>query len=376
MQSYWEQGSWLEADAVVVGGGLIGISTAIEIRERHPEKRVLVLERGIVPHGASTRNAGFACFGSVSEIAADIDLMGAQAAHEIVQQRVEGLARLKARCKGADIGYADDGGHEMYLTDHAALRRIEEVNNCIMSLFGGDAFIDRTDLIAHYGLSTSVQRLIRTPFEATIDSGKLLRTLWRIAGLLGVDIRTGAHVVSIDDHDGGVEIAARSMTQDVIVKAEDVVIASNAWIPNLVADASLPAITPGRGQVLVTKPIEGLQLRGSFHYDEGYYYFRNLGKRVLLGGGRNLDFAAEATTSHDVTPQIQESLEKLLRTVIIPGHANVEIDYRWAGTMAFTEDKKPFVGKIKPHTIVAFGCNGMGVALSSTIATNASAILG
>jgi glycine/D-amino acid oxidase-like deaminating enzyme len=66
----------------------------------------------------------------------------------------------------------------------------------------------------------------------------------------------------------------------------------------------------------------------------------------------------------------------MLRDVIVPYHANVVVEHRWAGTMAFTPSKQPFVGRISPGVIVAFGCNGMGVALSSSIATSASAILG
>jgi glycine/D-amino acid oxidase-like deaminating enzyme len=56
-------------------------------------------------------------------------------------------------------------------------------------------------------------------------------------------------------------------------------------------------IIPARGQILLTEPIEGLKLKGTFHYDEGFYYFRNLGNRVLLGGGRNQDFKTEETTA-------------------------------------------------------------------------------
>jgi glycine/D-amino acid oxidase-like deaminating enzyme len=376
MQSYWELDSWSEADIAIVGAGLVGISTAIEYLERNPGKRVIVLERGLTPQGASIRNAGFACFGSLSEIAADIDLMGASAACEIVQQRVEGLMRLKARCKGADIGYRDDGGHEIFLADHPALQRMEEVNYCIERLFGSDVFIDRTDLIQEHGLSDLVQRLIRTPYEATIDSGKLVRTLWLIATCYGAEIRTGAEVININDHGSGVEIAVRTMTQDVVVKVEQVVVAANAWIPGLVHSNAVPEIRPGRGQVLITNPIENLQLRGSFHADEGFYYFRNVGNRVLLGGGRNIDFEGEATLSHETTVPIQTALETMLRDVIVPYHANVVVEHRWAGTMAFTPSKQPFVGRISPGVIVAFGCNGMGVALSSSIATSASAILG
>lgn len=376
MQSFWEQDSWLEADLAIIGAGLVGISTAIEYLERHPGKRVIVLERGLTPQGASTRNAGFACFGSLSEIAADIDLMGSDAACEIVQQRVEGLMRLKARCKGADIGIDDAGGHEVFLDNHPALRRIEEVNYCIERVFGTAAFIDRTDLIQENGLSNRVQHLIRTPFEATVDSGKLVRTLWLIATRHGADIRTGGEVVEINDHGNGVEISVRTMTQNVIVKTENVVVAANALIPSLVHGNDVPVILPGRGQVLVTEPIENLRLKGSFHFDEGFYYFRNVGNRILLGGGRNIDFESETTLSHETSVPIQAALETMLHDVILPNHPDVEIEHRWAGTMAFTSSKQPFVERISPGVIIAFGCNGMGVALSSSIATSASAILG
>lgn len=375
MHSIWEQSSWLEADVVVIGGGLVGISTAIEFLEHNIGKTVLVLERGLVPTGASTRNAGFACFGSVSEIASDIDLIGTDAACELVRQRVEGLARLRSRCKGADIGFVDDGGHEIYLHEHPAIRRIDEVNNCIESILGPAAFVERTPLAMQYGLSDKVATLIRTPHEATIDSGKLVRTLWRIAAQLGVRILTGAEVLHIDDHADGAQITVRTLSGDVRVTTNDVVVAANAWIPNLVSRDLIPEILPGRGQVLVTKPLRNLRMRGSFHYDEGYYYFRRLGERVLLGGGRNIDFTTEQTTSHETTTTIQDALEDLLRTVIVPHHDNVEIEHRWAGTMAFTSNKQPFVQRVHPHTVVAFGCNGMGVALSSTIATSAAAIL-
>lgn len=376
MHSFWEQASWLAADVVVIGGGLIGISTAIEYLESHPGRHVIVLERGIVPTGASTRNAGFACFGSVSEIASDIDLMGETAARENVQQRIEGLQRLKARCKGADIGYTDDGGHEIFLDEHPAINRIEEVNSCIESIFGAQAFIVRNDLIKVYQFDKQVQALIRTPYEATIDSGKLVHALWSIASRLGVDVRTGAEVVNMRETSQGVEITVRTMTGNVMMRADQVVVATNAWIPELISEQIIPDIKPGRGQVLVTKPIQDLTLRGSFHFDEGYYYFRRLGDRVLLGGGRNLDFEGESTTSHETTLNIQSALENLLRAVILPRHPDVEIGHRWAGTMAFTSTKQPFVQRVLPHIVVAFGCNGMGVALSSTIATNAAAILG
>ena len=75
MLSYWEQKNYLDYDLVVVGAGIVGLSTAIRYKEKFPQRSVLVMERGVFPTGASIRNAGFACFGSVTEILDDLKYM-------------------------------------------------------------------------------------------------------------------------------------------------------------------------------------------------------------------------------------------------------------------------------------------------------------
>ncbi|MBP6510799.1 MAG: FAD-binding oxidoreductase [Candidatus Kapabacteria bacterium] len=375
MRSFWEHDSWLTYDVVIIGGGIIGINTAIECATRHPEWRVLLLERNLLPTGASTRNAGFACVGSLSEIASDIDLMGRDAAQNLVQQRLDGLTLLRERCSGLDIGYTENGGSEIFLEDHPSLSRLDEVNDLLAPIFGCAAFSQRNDLIAEYGLSSSISTLIYTPFEGTLHSGKLIASLWAMAERAGIHIRTGAEVVSIQESDSTVELLVRTAHQEVSIKAGKTVIATNAMIPSLVEGSVLPEILPGRGQVIVTKPLTDLKLKGSFHADEGYYYFRSLGDRVLLGGGRNLDFEGERTTSHQTTEHIQSVLENMLRTVILPNHPDLEIEHRWAGTMAFTTTKQPYVGNVSPRCVVAFGCNGMGVAISSNVARESARML-
>lgn len=375
MRSFWEHDSWLTYDVVIIGGGIIGINTAIECATRHPEWRVLLLERNLLPTGASTRNAGFACVGSLSEIASDIDLMGSDAARNLVQHRLDGLTLLRERCSGLDIGYTENGGSEIFLDDHSSLSRLDEVNDLLSPIFGCAVFSQRNDLIATYGMSPSISTLIFTPFEGTLHSGKLIAALWTMAEKAGVHIRTGAEVVSVEDTAEGVEVLVRTIHQDVRITSGKAVIATNAMIPTLATGSVLPEILPGRGQVVVTKPLPNLKLKGSFHADEGFYYFRSLGDRVLLGGGRNLDFEGERTTSHQTTEQIQTVLENMLRTVILPNHPELEIEHRWAGTMAFTATKQPYVGNVSPHCVVAFGCNGMGVALSSNVARESARML-
>ena len=80
--SYWERTQFMnEIDFIVIGAGIVGYSTALRLKKLHPNSRVVILERGNLPSGASSKNAGFACFGSASEIYDDIQEFG----EEIVQ---------------------------------------------------------------------------------------------------------------------------------------------------------------------------------------------------------------------------------------------------------------------------------------------------
>ena len=70
--SYWESQQWLsERNLVVVGGGIVGLSAALRVRELHPNWKITVIERHPFGGGGSTRNAGFACFGSATELRED-----------------------------------------------------------------------------------------------------------------------------------------------------------------------------------------------------------------------------------------------------------------------------------------------------------------
>ena len=350
-------------DLVVIGGGIIGTSAAIEYQQRHPSHAVLVLERTAPPAGASMRNAGFACIGSLSEIAYDINLMGADRARDLVQRRWAGLQRLRERCGDDAIGFEENGGHEIFTTNHPALERLDEVNELLLPVFEHTMFERADHLCDQLGFS-NVQAMVRTPFEGTINSGLLVQRLWTIAQDVGItfQITEARDVQSADTH-------AHITTNNGRIEARKVVIATNAFPLGPSTD-----ITPGRGQILVTSPVRGLPLRGSFHMDEGYVYFRNVGDRVLLGGGRNLAFAEEETTEFGTTGVIQHYLEDLLRTTILPGQA-FSVDYRWSGIMGFRPDKQPLIEHIQPHTMRVFGCNGMGVALGSTVAAEAVALL-
>ena len=116
----------------------------------------------------------------------------------------------------------------------------------------------------------------------------------------------------------------------------------------------------------MTKPVKGLKFRGTFHYDEGYYYFRNYQDRVIFGGGRNLDIESEKTTNFNINELILKKLKSDLKEVILPKQ-EFEIDHVWSGIMAFGPNKKPLLEKHSSRISIGVRLGGMGVAIGSKI---------
>src|SRR5688572_29138420 len=112
MISYWEQQSFTSYEHIVIGAGIVGLSTAIELRGHFPSARILVLERGLLPSGASSRNAGFACMGSVTELLDDLELMSEAEIVALYDWRKKGLERLRRRLGDTLIGYQENGSYE------------------------------------------------------------------------------------------------------------------------------------------------------------------------------------------------------------------------------------------------------------------------
>jgi glycine/D-amino acid oxidase-like deaminating enzyme len=140
-------------------------------------------------------------------------------------------------------------------------------------------------------------------------------------------------------------------------------IATNGFAKQLLPNID---VQPGRAQVLITKPIKNLKIKGAFHYQQGYYYFRNVDDRILFGGGRNLDFKGETSTDFKQNKKIQVKLDELLSKMILP-ETPFEIDHRWTGIMGVGSEKKPIIEAVSKNIIAAVRMGGMGVAIGSLV---------
>ena len=149
-------------------------------------------------------------------------------------------------------------------------------------------------------------------------------------------------------------------SEEIFVKK--VCIATNGFAKQFLTEE----IAPARAQVLITEPIHNLQIKGTFHLDKGYYYFRNIDNRILLGGGRNLDFITEKTTSLGLTELVQNRLEELLATTILP-NTPFKIAQRWSGIMGVGTQKNPIVKEVTSNIYCGVRLGGMGVAIGSSI---------
>ncbi|CAA7385719.1 NAD(P)/FAD-dependent oxidoreductase [Chryseobacterium fistulae] len=360
MNSIWElETFYRNRNVIIIGSGFTGLWTAISIKEKYPEKSVLIIERSSIPLGASTRNAGFACFGSLTEVIADSQKMGWDKTLELVEMRFRGLQKIQNYFNPNDIDFELTGGFEI-LNNDSSLEMIDIVNANMKLITGLDAtyFLNQSK-IKEFGLSKS-NFLIENPCEGSLHSGKLLQKLQEKAQELKVEFLWGREVKSVDEHEGYIEV---HLPEEISIRAEKLIYCTNAFSTEFLKEEE---IIPARGQIILTEPIEGLRLKGTFHYEEGFYYFRNVGNRVLLGGGRNKDFKTEETTLLATTEFLQNHLEKFLKEIILPDQ-DFTIALRWSGIMAMGSEKTPIVKKISTRQFCAVRLSGMGVALAPEI---------
>lgn len=358
MLSFWEKKHFLNFDLIIIGAGIVGLSTAIQYKKRFPGKKVLVLERGLFPSGASTKNAGFACFGSLTEILDDLRYQPQSDVLSLVEKRYSGLCAIRHEFGDEALGYQPTGGFELITENELPeFSQLESINELLFPLFGEAVFEELKDP-SEFGFSKKVLKVIKNRFEGELDTGKFIQVLWDKCQEFNVKILTGAEVRSLDIEN--TEVTVHDGGNSIVFKAEKIAVCTNAFTRQLLPKLD---IVPGRGLVMVTKKnSRNIPWKGSFHFDKGYVYFRNVDNRILLGGGRNMDFEGERSTEMIVNSKIRDYLMNIYSEIIVPG-AVPEFEMEWTGIMAFGNSKKPIVEMVNQQVGLAVRLGGMGVAI-------------
>jgi glycine/D-amino acid oxidase-like deaminating enzyme len=364
--SVWELESFFApTDIIIAGSGFVGLWSAYYLKKLAPELSITILERGLIPTGASTRNAGFACFGSLTELMADAEKMGEDKMLELVAMRYKGLRRINKLFSKKKIGYEHHGGYELIAeSSHSDVNMLRSQIDRFNHLLKDTTKMQKTFRLVNHKLAdfgfTGIQLLIENEPEGQLHSGRLCQALLQQVQSMGVTVLNNIEITGYEKRNGHLLLHTN---HPVSFTTSQLLVCTNAFARQLLPQLD---IEPARGQVLVTSPIEGLPFKGTFHYDEGFYYFRNLGSRVLLGGARNKAFDAEKTDQMTTTPEIQDELERFLKEVILPGR-NYTIEHRWSGIMGMGSEKMPIIQTVGEHICCAVRMSGMGVALAPVV---------
>jgi gamma-glutamylputrescine oxidase len=362
--SYWERDFLLgKPDITVIGAGIVGLSCALYLKKANPALDILVLERGVLPCGASTKNAGFACFGSLTELIDDVENNGIDNMLALVEKRWKGLQLLQQNLGPKNIDFQALGGYELFTPNDLEVYpdlagQIEAYNELLKPIFNQDVFSMANEKITSFGFN-GISSLLFNQFEGQINTGLMMKTLLNKVRAAGVQVINSVTINTITEEAG----AVRLDTSIGIIRTKQLAVCTNAFTKQLLPEI---AVTPGRAQVLITEPIKNLSIKGTFHYDRGYYYFRNINNRLLIGGGRNVDPVRETTTEMETTEVILHEIKQLLNHVILP-NTDYTIDTSWAGIMGLGESKKVIVKNHSKRIAVGVRLGGMGVAIGSEI---------
>lgn len=373
--SFWEKESFLNYDYIIVGSGIVGLFTAYNLRKKFPESSICVLERGLLPSGASTRNAGFACIGSLAEIVSDISILGEEKALDLVQMRYEGLQKLRTIIGDKNMDFNACGGLELLqLEEENIIRHIYPINEKLRNRFiSSDVFHLKNSVIAQHRFNTNKFKFaIECNTDGHIHTGKLMRALIKLCYENNIEIKTGCSVHNIESNTNNVALRVNDcLRNEITLKAQHIFICTNAF-----TDLLFPKMDtkPARGQVLITKPFDKVPFIGTFHFDEGYYYFRNVENRILLGGARNADFEGETKHSFEKNEIVFNRLIYVLRNDILPNQS-FEIEQMWTGIMCFGSEKFPIIQTKDERIHFGVRMSGMGVALSATIGEKLSQLV-
>lgn len=349
-------------DVAIIGGGVTGVAAALWLARAGV--KVTLLEGRQIAAGASGRNAGFLGNGTTDLYAATIARHGrakAKRAWAFSVHNSEMAAGLIAELaeRGWDCGYQRNGGMDLAASTQELAEMRSEVG--VLREDGWDVtFVEQEDL---------PQRLrglylggIFHPGNSEVHPVKYVTGLALLASQTGVTLYQQSPVTAFTEHEHSVTLT----TPEGTLHASKLILAANAWLPELARYAGLDwltrAIVPTRGQVLVTEPVGETIFLCPWVADYGYHYCRQVERRLLIGGWRNQSIATENVLDETPGQEIQQHLENFLYEKLkMP---TVKIETRWAGVMAFTSDYLPLVGQMPGtrHCFISGGYSGHGNA--------------
>lgn len=340
-------------DVVVVGGGIVGCSAAYWLHKRQPSLRVALLEARTLGAGASGRNAGFVLQGGHAHYLSDVDQYGERTARRLWHFTRANRDLLTAELRGSAFGWHSDGSLTVAGSDEEDERLRAELSE-LRSAGAPVVYLEPDETNARLQASGFHGGLFITS-GAVVNPLQLVR---HIAEQSEADIFTQHPVEHLRWLDDGVQLD----TPELRFEAQRVVLALGPSLPDLLPSLS-NLVRPVRAQMLATAPADTTRIPVPVYSHQGGFYVRQLEDgRVLVGGGRHQHRDAEETDADATTPAVQATIERYLHTHF-PWTQSLSIRQRWSGTMGFSPDDRPVVGRVPEHpeSVFATGFTGHGM---------------
>jgi len=371
--SYWQdaraQKTAGKVDVAIIGGGIMGAASAYWLSKRKGLK-VAVFEAQKRAWGASGRGAGFAVRTLFAYYNQAIAAYGRDAAKWLLHFNEESLQLISqfVEVHGNKCSYEQCGSY-LLACSQEELRELEESAQ-LMRDDGFDAEFCPTDPLCRGYLGGLYNRC-----DIGINTSQLVNMLFEISGAAVYEQEPVWRIEGASD--GSIKVI--SIGHEVVCSR--LLLTTNAYSA-LLEPWFHDKIQPVRGQILVTKPLASRIIDAMCSANYGWDYFRQLpDNRFLLGGRRFMQRAEEVGFTDMVTEPIQTALHSYL-TEYFPEVAQLPVDYRWSGVMAFTRDELPMIGELIQQPVVAdadkigtlpgafyaVGCNGHGLAHSFALA--------
>lgn len=372
--SWWEyQDAYHNTDLCIVGAGIVGLSTALFYAQQRPKAKIVVLESGNRPSGASLRNAGFACFGSVGEIADDLKHSSLEATIALIGARRRGLALLRKIHGDKALSLDACGGYELFFSEEkeAAEQALDLLPRLNQSLLEAGVFTKELYRIvrpSNWPQNTfkGLHLAIFHAEEAALNPVHLWQSLLHKCLSLGVRYQPGVALTALPEAEEGKGYLCSC--SGVEFRTRRLVMATNAFAHHFLPNQ----VQPARAQVLVSAPLGRDLPRGTFHHHKGYNYFRFVEGRLLLGGGRHLNPQAEENLEANTSEEIQHYLQTFAQEKL--GIEELQIAHRWSGFMGLGNAKMPKLEKDEEGRVWAVRLGGMGVALGTEMGQRAAAL--
>lgn len=356
----WQPGPALQGDAdcdvCVIGGGLSGVSTALNLAEQG--LRVILLEGAQIGFGASGRNGGQVIAGYAAEMDTFRQQLGEQGARQLWQMSVEAIDIIEQRVTQHGIACDWTRGFCNVAVKPAHLAGLREWQQELADRYQYPhcQLWEREQLAAVLG-SARYQGGLYDPLSGHLHPLNYLLGLAQAARDAGVAIYENTPALAFRSGE-----APLVQCEGGKVRCRQLVLAGNAYLGKL-APALNRRIMPVGTYVIATQPLGEARARslignGMAVCDTNFvldYYRLSADHRLLFGG--------KVSYSGREPRQLAQAMRAdMLR--VFPQLHDVRVDYAWGGFCDITLNRAPDFGRLAPNIYYAQGFSGHGVAIT------------